>query len=138
MASLWTKSRGRDWAECWRDPCLPVAWPTNGGTSPQWTNDGHEIAYVSAGKWLTVRSFAGTDRDVALGSPRDLFDASAFVETTPLLTPSANAYAAARHGRRFLAAVRANDERVPPIHSCASSNRLVYWLRTIDSLRLAA
>ena len=72
-------------------------------------------AYISARKWLTVRSFVGADTGIELGSPRELFDASAFGETTPLLTPSANAYAAALHGRRFLAAVRAGEADVPPI-----------------------
>ena len=48
-------------------------------------------------------------------APRALFDAAAFVETTPLVTPTANAYAAAVDGRRFLAAVRATDPAVPPI-----------------------
>jgi eukaryotic-like serine/threonine-protein kinase len=86
-----------------------------GGTSPQWTDRGRELAYLSQRKWLTIRSFAGTDSDVALGTPRELFDAATFVETTPLVTPTANAYAAAVDGRRFLAAVRANDPAVPPI-----------------------
>ena len=87
----------------------------DGGTSPQWTDRGRELAYLSQRKWLTIRSFAGTDNDVALGKPRELFDAAAFVETTPLVTPTANAYAAAVEGRRFLAAVRAYDPAVPPI-----------------------
>lgn len=85
------------------------------GTSPQWTDRGGELAYVSQRKWLTVRSFAGTGADIALGPPRELFDASAFVETTPLVTPTANAYTTAVDGRRFLAAVRATDPAVPPI-----------------------
>jgi Tol biopolymer transport system component len=87
----------------------------DGGTSPQWTERGRELAYLSERKWLTIRSFAGTDHDIALGKPRELFDAGAFVETTPLVTPTANAYAAAVDSRRFLAAVRANDLAVPPI-----------------------
>jgi serine/threonine protein kinase len=87
----------------------------NGGTSPQWTDRGRELAYLSDRKWLTIRSFAGTNSDIALGTPRELFDAATFVETTPLITPTANAYAAAVDGRRFLAAVRANDPAVPPI-----------------------
>jgi eukaryotic-like serine/threonine-protein kinase len=87
----------------------------NGGTSPQWTDRGRELAYLSERKWLTIRSFAGTDSEIALGTPRELFDAAAFVETTPLLTPTANAYTAAVEGRRFLAAVRANGPAVPPI-----------------------
>ncbi len=87
----------------------------DGGTSPQWIDGGREVAYLSQRKWMTIRSFAGTGGDIALGTPRELFDASAFVETTPLVTPTANAYAAAVEGRRFLAAVRAKDPAVPPI-----------------------
>ena len=87
----------------------------NGGTSPQWANGGREVAYLSHHRWLTVRSFDGTGNDIALGDPRELFDAAAFVETTPLVTPTASAYAAAADGRRFLAAVRATDSAVPPI-----------------------
>jgi hypothetical protein len=87
----------------------------DGGTSPQWTDGGRELAYVSERKWLTVRSFAGTHTSVALGEARALFDASGFVETTPLVTPTANAYAAAVDGRRFLAAIRADDPGAPPI-----------------------
>jgi serine/threonine protein kinase/Tol biopolymer transport system component len=87
----------------------------DGGTSPQWTDRGHGLAYLSQRKWLTLRSFAGTGSDIALGTPRELFDASAFVDTTPLVTPTANAYAAAIDGRRFLAVVRANDPDAPPI-----------------------
>ena len=87
----------------------------DGGTSPQWTDRGRELAYISARRWLTVRSFAGTDTDIALGKPRELFDAATFVETSPLITPTANAYVAAVDGRRFLAAVRANDPAVPAI-----------------------
>ena len=88
---------------------------TNGGTSPQWTDGGRELAYLSERTWLTVRTFAGTDTDIVLGKPRELFDAATFVETTPLVTPTANAYVAAVDGRRFLAAVRADDPDVPPI-----------------------
>jgi Tol biopolymer transport system component len=87
----------------------------DGGTSPQWTDRGRELAFLSQRKWLTVRSFTAMGSDVTLGAPRELFDAAAFVETTPLVTPTANAYAAAVEGRRFLAAVRADDPAVPPI-----------------------
>jgi len=87
----------------------------NGGHSPQWTDRGRELACLSERKWLTIRSFAGTGNDIALGKPRELFDAGAFVEATPLVTPTANAYAAAVEGRRFLAAVYATDPAVPPI-----------------------
>jgi serine/threonine protein kinase len=87
----------------------------DGGTSPQWIDGGREVAYLSQRKWMTIRSFAGTGGDIALGTPRELFDAATFVETTPLVTPTANAYAASVDGRRFLAAVRADDPTVPPI-----------------------
>jgi hypothetical protein len=53
---------------------------TNGATSPQWTASGREISYISARKKLTVRSFVGADTGIELGSPRELFDASAFGE----------------------------------------------------------
>jgi hypothetical protein len=82
------------------------------GTSPQWTDRGGQLAYLSQRKWLTIRSFAGTGSDIALGTPRELLDAATFVETTPLVTPTANAYAV--DGRRFHAAVRANDPAVSP------------------------
>lgn len=103
----------------------------DGGTSPQWTDGGRELAYVSERRWLTVRSFAGTDTSVALGDARALFDASGFVETTPLVTPTANAYAAAVDGRRFLAAIRANDPGAPPIQL------IVNW-RTLLNRRCSA
>ncbi len=86
-----------------------------GGTSPQWTANGREVAFISTDKRLTIRSFASTGAGIALGSPRALFDASLFVDTTPLVTPSANAYSAAATGRRFLAAIRATDVPVPPM-----------------------
>lgn len=105
---------------------------TDGGTSPQWTERGGELAYVSQRKWLTVRSFAGMDAGIALGPPRELFDASAFVETTPLVTPTANAYTAAVDGRRFLAAVRATDPAVPPIQLIVNWRAL---LRNAERLR---
>jgi Tol biopolymer transport system component len=98
----------------------------NGGTSPQWTDRGRELAYLSQRKWLTIRPFAATASDITLGTPRELFDATAFVETTPLVTPTANAYAAAVDGRRFLAAVRANDPAVPPIQL------IVNWRTLLD------
>jgi len=86
----------------------------DGGTSPQWTAGGREISYISQRRWLTARSFAGTGATVALGDPRELVDASGFVETTPLLTPSANSYVATTAGRRFLAAMR-DRTPAPPI-----------------------
>ena len=46
---------------------------------------------------------------------RELFDAATCVETTPVITPTANAYVATVDGWRFLAAVRANDPDVPSI-----------------------
>jgi serine/threonine protein kinase len=112
-----TDDSGRDevWVASFPSGRITRQVSTNGGTSPQWTAGGREISYISAGKWLTVRSFSGTDTGIGLDSPRELFDAAAFVETTPLLTPSANSYAAAVGGRRFLAAVRASDPQVPPI-----------------------
>ena len=87
----------------------------DGGTSPQWVDGGRGLVYLSDRKWLTLRSLAGTERDITLGAPRELFDASSFIDTTPLVTPTANAYAAAVDGRRFLAAVRADDPAAPPI-----------------------
>jgi serine/threonine protein kinase len=110
--------------ESGRDEVWVASFPTgqvkrqismDGGTSPQWIDGGRELAYLSQRKWMTIRSFTGAGSDIALGTPRELFDASAFVETTPLITPTANAYAAPAHGRRFLAAVRADDPTVPPI-----------------------
>ena len=110
-----TDASGRDevWVASFPSGQVKRQVSIDGGTSPQWTNRGGELAYLSQRKWLTVRSFAGTSSDIALGTPRELFDAAAFVETTPLVTPTANAYAAAFDGRRFLAAVRANDPAVP-------------------------
>ena len=112
-----TDASGRDevWVASFPSGQVKKQVSIDGGTSPQWTNRGRELAYVSERKRMTVRSFAGTSSDIALGTPRELFDAAAFVETTPLVTPTANAYAAAFDGRRFLAAVRANDPAVPPI-----------------------
>ena len=86
---------------------------------------GRELAYLSDRKWLTMRSVASANSDIALGTPRELFDAATFVDTTPLITPTANAYAAAVDGRRFLAAVRANDPSVPPIQLIVNWRTLV-------------
>jgi dipeptidyl aminopeptidase/acylaminoacyl peptidase len=97
----------------------------DGGSSPQWTDGGRALAFLSERKRLTVRSFAGAETGVTLGEVQELFDASAFVETTPLVTPTANAYAAAVDGRRFLAAVRANDPGVPPIQLVANWRTLL-------------
>jgi Tol biopolymer transport system component len=112
-----TDASGRDevWVASFPSGQVKKQVSIDGGTSPQWTDRGRELAYLSQRKWLTIRSFAATDNDIALGKPRELFDAAAFVETTPLVTPTANAYAAAVDGRRFLAAVRAYDPAVPPI-----------------------
>jgi hypothetical protein len=87
----------------------------DGGTSPQWTAGGREIAYLSGRRRLTVRPFAPTADGGTLGPPRELFEANAFVETTPPVTPSASAYTAATDGRSFLAAVRVADPKTPPI-----------------------
>lgn len=112
-----TDESGRDevWVASFPSGQVKEQVSIDGGTSPQWTDGGRELAYLSRQKWLTVRSFAGRSGDITLGAPRALFDASAFVETTPLVTPTANAYAAAVDGRRFLAVVRANDPAVPPV-----------------------
>lgn len=112
-----TDASGRDevWVASFPSGAIRKQVSVAGGTSPQWTNGGRELAYVSDRKWLTVKSFASTDSDVTLGTPRDLFNAAAFIETTPLVTPTANAYVAAADGRRFLAAVRVTDPSVPPI-----------------------
>ncbi len=112
-----TDASGRDevWVATFPSGQVKKQVSIDGGTSPQWTDRGRELAYLSQRKWLTIRSFDATDNDIALGKPRELFDAAAFVETTPLVTPTANAYAAAVEGRRFLAAVRAYDPAVPPI-----------------------
>lgn len=74
---------------------------------------------------LTIRSFAGTGSDIDLGTPRGPFDAAGFVDTTPLVTPTAHSYAAALDGRRFLAAVRANDPTVPPIQLIVNGRSLL-------------
>jgi len=112
-----TDASGRDevWVASFPSGQVKKQVSIDGGTSPQWIDRGRELAYLSQRKWLTLRSFADTGSDIALGTPRELFDAAAFVETTPLVTPTANAYAAAVDGRRFLAAVRATDAAVPPI-----------------------
>jgi eukaryotic-like serine/threonine-protein kinase len=112
-----TDESGRDevWVASFPSAQLKRKVSIHGGTSPQWTERGREIVYLSERKWLTVRAFTGTGSDIALGTPRELFAAAAFVETTPLVTPTANAYAAAVDDRRFLAAVRATDPAVPPI-----------------------
>jgi hypothetical protein len=112
-----TDESGRDevWVASFPSGQVKKQFSIDGGTSPQWIDGGREVAYLSQRKWMTIRSFAGTGGHIALGTPRELFDASAFVETTPLVTPTANAYAAAVDGRRFLAAVRADDPTVPPI-----------------------
>ncbi|AMY09483.1 translocation protein TolB [Luteitalea pratensis] len=112
-----TDASGRDevWVASFPSGRVRKQVSTRGGVSPQWTSGGKEIAYISEGRWLTVRSFTGTDTTVTLGSPRPLFPAGTFVETTGLLTPSANSYVSAAGPRRFLAAVRMNDPRVPPI-----------------------
>ena len=89
------------------------------------TDRGRGLAYLSQRKWLTIRSFAGTGSDIGLGTPREILDAAAFVDTTPLVTPTANAYAAALDGQRFLAAVRANDPAVPPIQSIVNWRTLL-------------
>jgi Tol biopolymer transport system component len=123
-----TDASGRDevWVVSFPSGAVRKQVSIDGGTSPQWTDDGRELAYVSERKWLTVRSFAGTDTSVALGEPRALFDASGFVETTPLVTPTANAYAAAVDGRRFLAAIRVDDPGAPPIQLIANWRTLLY------------
>ena len=123
-----TDESGRDevWVASFPSGAVKRQVSINGGTAPQWTDRGRELAYLSHRKWLTIRSFAGTGSDVALGTPRELFDAAAFVETTPLVTPTANAYTAAVDGRRFLAAVRADDPAVPPIQL------IVNWRTLLD------
>lgn len=122
-----TDESGRDevWVASFPSGDVKRQVSVDGGASPQWTDRGRELAYLSQRKWLTIRSFAGTGRDIALGAPRELFDAAAFVETTPLVTPTANAYAAAVDGRRFLAAVRADDPAVPPIQLVVNWRMLV-------------
>jgi serine/threonine protein kinase len=112
-----TDASGRDevWVASFPSGQVRRQVSSDGGTSPQWTDHGRELAYLSQRKWLTIRSFTATGGGIVLGTPRELFDAAAFVETTPLVTPTANAYVAAVDGRRFLAAVRANDSAVPPI-----------------------
>jgi Tol biopolymer transport system component len=112
-----TDESGRDevWVASFPSGQIKRQVSIDGGTSPQWIGRGRELAYLSQRKWLTIRSFVGMGSDIALGAPRELFDAASFIETTPLVTPTANAYAAAVDGRRFLAAVRANDPAVPPI-----------------------
>jgi hypothetical protein len=74
---------------------------------------------------MTVRSVIAREADIDLGSPEELFDASGFVETTPLLTPSANSYVATIRGRRFLAAVRTNAVQLPPIQVIVNWRALV-------------
>jgi Tol biopolymer transport system component len=112
-----TDVSGRDevWVARFPSGNFPQQVSIEGGTSPQWTDRGRGLTYLSRRKWLTHRSFAVTNGGSTLGEPRELFDAAAFVDTTPLVTPTANAYVAAVDGRRFLAAVRTNDPAAPPI-----------------------
>jgi serine/threonine protein kinase/Tol biopolymer transport system component len=112
-----TDVSGRDevWVASFPSGAIRHQVSIDGGTSPQWTAGGREIAYVSSRRKLAVRSFTVTTAGSSLGPPRDLFDASAFIETTPLVTPSANAYTAAAEGHDFVAAVRVNDPKTPPI-----------------------
>jgi eukaryotic-like serine/threonine-protein kinase len=123
-----TDASGRDevWVASFPSGAVRKQVSVDGGASPQWTDGGRELAYISERKWLTVRPFGGTDTSVMLGAAHELFDASQFVETTPLVTPTNNAYvAAAVDGRRFLAAVRVDDPAAPPIQLIANWRTLL-------------
>jgi Tol biopolymer transport system component len=122
-----TDASGRDevWVASFPGGAVRKQVSVDGGASPQWTDGGRELAYISERKWLTVRPFSGTDTSVMLGAALELFDASQFVETTPLVTPTNNAYVAAVDGRRFLAAVRVDDPGAPPIQLIANWRTLL-------------
>jgi hypothetical protein len=122
-----TDASGRDevWVASFPSGAVRTQVSVDGGASPQWTDGGRGLAYISERKWLTVRPFTGTDTSAVLGAARELFDASQFVETTPLVTPTNNAYVAAAEGRRFLAAVRVGDPGAPPVQLIADWRTLL-------------
>ena len=56
-----TDASGRDevWVASFPSGQVKKQVSIDGGTSPQWTDRGRELAYLSQRKWLTIRSFAG-------------------------------------------------------------------------------
>ena len=56
-----TDASGRDevWVASFPSGQVKRQVSIDGGTSPQWTDRGRELAYLSERKWLTIRSFAG-------------------------------------------------------------------------------
>jgi serine/threonine protein kinase/Tol biopolymer transport system component len=87
----------------------------DGGVSPEWSDGGNEIVYLSRDNRLMAAHFTAAQATVDCGAPRALFHVENLAELDPLAFPTANAYVAAPDGQRFLVAVRARDPEAPPI-----------------------
>jgi Tol biopolymer transport system component len=98
-----------------------------GGTSPQWGEGSKEIVYVAPGQRLMAAAWKGTDTDVAIGTPRALFQIENLAEEDrSLFFATRNDYVSASNGQRFLAAIRARDPNAPPI------TLVVNWLALLN------
>jgi eukaryotic-like serine/threonine-protein kinase len=86
-----------------------------GGTQPAWGGSGHEIFYVSEDKRLIATTLTSSLSGVEVGAGRPLFSVENLIDVDRFLIPTANSYAAASDGQRFLLAVRARDGNIPPI-----------------------
>jgi eukaryotic-like serine/threonine-protein kinase len=87
----------------------------DGGVSPEWTDGGNEIVYLSRDDRLMAAHVTAAQTTVDCGAPRPLFHVENLAELDPLAFPTANAYVAAPDGQRFLVAVRARDPEAPPV-----------------------
>jgi hypothetical protein len=77
---------------------------TDGGQYPEWSPDGRELYYVSAGKLMAVALKLGAD-SVTPSAPHELFTTRAVV---PPYTPP---YSVAPDGKRFLVAAPAGGSQ---------------------------
>jgi dipeptidyl aminopeptidase/acylaminoacyl peptidase len=76
---------------------------TEGGSQPQWRNNGRELFYVAPGQILTAVQVEGSRRDV--GRPQMLFQ----------LPRSTSAYEVAPDGQRFLVSIPGRGRRNIPV-----------------------
>ena len=87
-----------------------------GGASPEWGEGSTEVVYVSDGRRIMSARLHSEPSAVDVGAPRSLFVVPNLAEVDQIAFPTANVYAAASNGQRFLVAVRVRDPNAPPIN----------------------
>jgi serine/threonine protein kinase/Tol biopolymer transport system component len=113
-----TDASGRSevWVASFPDALIRRQVSAGGGSSPEWSQKGREIVFIEGDRRLMAAAVSGRPDALDVSPPRPLFPIEHLVPTDQAAFPTANAYAVASNGERFLVAVAVRDPDAPPIN----------------------